>query len=58
MNYFVINLCECEIIAECLSVGEASIALENAVQESDGFYTEDDFAILDEEELDAHGFRD
>ena len=52
--YYVVNLCDYDIVAECLSIGEASIALENAVQESDGFYTEDDFAIMDEEELEHY----
>ncbi len=53
--YFVVDLCETIIIAECLSYNEASMALEDAVRESDGFYTEDDFAIMDEEELEDYG---
>jgi len=52
--YFVVNICENEIVAECLSVDEASMALEDAVRESDGFYTEDDFAIMDEEEYEHY----
>ena len=54
--YFVVNLCECEIVAECLTFDGACIALENAAQDSDGFYTEDDFAIMDEEEFEDYNF--
>lgn len=54
MIYFVVNLSENKIIAECLSVNEASMALEDAVRESDGIYTEDDFSIMDEEEFEHY----
>jgi len=53
--YFVVNLCEAEVVAECLSYSEASMMLMNAVDESDGFYTIDDFAVMDEEELEDYG---
>lgn len=52
--YYVINICEIEIVAECFTLGEAESALRNAVEESDGFYTEEDFGIADEEELDNY----
>lgn len=53
--YFVVCLYETVVVAECLSYDEASMALEDAVRESDGFYTEDDFAIMTDEELEDYG---
>ena len=55
--YFVVNLCECEIVAECSTYAEASIILVNEVQDSGEFYTEDDFAIMDEEEFEDYSYR-
>lgn len=52
--YYVINLCTCEVVAEVYSPSEAWLSLEDAVQESDGFYTEDDFAIMNEEEYERY----
>ena len=52
--YFVVNLCLEEVVAECLTYAQASIALVDAIQDCGGFYTEDDFAIADEDELDNY----
>ncbi len=53
--YFVVNLCLEEVVAECLTYAQASMALVDAIQDCGEFYTEDDFAIMDEEELEDYG---
>lgn len=55
MSYYVVNLCECEIVGGgCPNYAAAFGLLVDAIDESGGFYTEDDFAIMDEEEYEQY----
>lgn len=53
--YFVVNLCLEEIVAECLTYNQASTALIDAILDCGEFYTENDFAIMTEGELEDYG---
>ena len=52
--YYLINLCENEIVGEYVSEDAACLALIEEVDKSDGVYTEDDFCIADEEDLEEY----
>jgi len=52
--YFVVNLCTQELIAQAEDYNTASLLLMFSVDSSDGFYTDDDFAIFDEEEFEDY----
>lgn len=53
--YFVIYLCDDAIVGEAPDYNTASILLADFINESDGFYTEDDLTIMDEAELEDYG---
>lgn len=48
--YHVVNLCECEIVSSWNDYNLAEQDLYFQVDKSDGFYTDMDFAIMDDEE--------
>lgn len=52
--YFVVCLSEYCIIGEAPDYNSASMILKDYVNESDGFYTENDLTILTEEELENY----
>lgn len=48
--YYVVNLCECEIVSSWDDYSLAEQDLYFQVDKSDGFYTDMDFAVMDDEE--------
>lgn len=48
--YYVVNLCECEIVSSWDDYNLAEQDLYFQVDKSDGFYTDMDFAVMDDEE--------